>query len=93
MGKKKGNVDVDIVFEIMKKLCLKEEFDKVVLVSGDGDYYKMVKFLLEEERLAKILFPNKKYSSLYRNMPAQYRMNIWLPDIRMKMEYKKKGAS
>jgi hypothetical protein len=69
-------VDVDIVFEIMKKLCLKEEFDQVILVSGDGDYYKMVKFLLEETRLAKILFPNKKYSSLYRNMPAQYRMNI-----------------
>lgn len=93
MGKKKWNVDVDIVFEIMKKLYLKEEFDQIVLVSGDGDYYKMVKFLLEEERLEKILFPNKKYSSLYRNMPAQYRMNIWLPDIRMKIEYKKKGAS
>ena len=60
----------------MKKLYLKEEFNNVVLVSGDGDYYKMVKFLLEQNKLERILFPNKKYSSLYRNMPAQYRMNI-----------------
>jgi len=33
LGKKKGNVDVDIVFEIMKKIIEKEAFDKIVLVS------------------------------------------------------------
>ncbi len=89
MGKKKWNVDVDIVFDVMKKLYLKEEFDKVVLVSGDGDYYKMVKFLLEEERLAKILFPNKHHSSLYKVIRSQYGINLSLPDIRNKIEYKK----
>jgi len=31
--KKKGNVDVDIVFEIMKKIIEKDVFDKIVLVS------------------------------------------------------------
>ena len=35
---KKGNVDTDIVFTVMKKIAEKEKFDKVILVSGDGDY-------------------------------------------------------
>jgi uncharacterized LabA/DUF88 family protein len=33
-GLKKGNVDTDIVFEIMKSL-IEKDFNKVVLVSGD----------------------------------------------------------
>ena len=35
---KKGNVDTDIVFEAMKNLIDNKNFDKIVLVSGDGDY-------------------------------------------------------
>lgn len=71
---KKGNVDTDIVFSIMKKLYKHEDFEKVILVSGDGDYFKMVKFLVEENKLCKILMPAKdRASSLYRQIPAKYR--------------------
>ena len=35
---KKGNVDTDIVFMMMKSLLENEDFDKIILVSGDGDY-------------------------------------------------------
>jgi uncharacterized LabA/DUF88 family protein len=38
IGKKKGNVDSEIIFQIMKKLYKGEILDKIVLVSGDGDY-------------------------------------------------------
>src|SRR3989338_3599761 len=73
LGKKKGNVDTDIVFAIMKKLYQKEEFGRVVLVSGDGDYKMMVDFLLEENRFEKILFPDqKRASSLYKTIGAPY---------------------
>jgi uncharacterized LabA/DUF88 family protein len=65
-GKKKGNVDVDIVFEIMKRLLEEDDFGKIVLVTGDGDYIKTVKYLMEKKRFKKILFPNKQYSSLYK---------------------------
>ena len=93
IGKKKGNVDTDIVFDIMRRLYQKEDFNKIILVSGDGDYYKMVKFLIEEKKLSRLIFPNKRYSSLYRNLDASYRFNLSLSDIRSKLEYKKKGAS
>jgi uncharacterized LabA/DUF88 family protein len=73
LGKKKGNVDADIIFSVMKKLYEKEEFDKIILVSGDGDYKRMVDFLIEEKRFKKVLFPNKKFaSSLYKKLGSEY---------------------
>lgn len=76
-GKKKGNVDSDIIFNIMKKMYLKTEFDKIVLISGDGGYKIMVDFLINEGRFEKIMFPNKKYSSsLYKKISRRYFMHL-----------------
>ena len=47
LSHKKGNVDTDIVFLVMKKLVEKEDFDRVILVSGDGDYWRMVDYLIK----------------------------------------------
>mgnify|MGYP002079786203 CR=1 FL=1 len=91
-GTKKGNVDVDIVFEIMHRLLEEDDFNKIVLVTGDGDYIKIVKYLIEKERLAKILFPNKHFSSLYRKIQPKFGINLSLPDVRKKFEYQKKKA-
>ncbi|MEN9582444.1 MAG: hypothetical protein RL641_398, partial [Candidatus Parcubacteria bacterium] len=43
---KKGNVDTDIVFEIMKNLIDNQNFDKIVVVSNDGDYKKVIDYLI-----------------------------------------------
>jgi uncharacterized LabA/DUF88 family protein len=73
LGKKKGNVDADIVFSIMKKLYKQEGFEKIYLVSGDGDYKILVDFLIEEGRFGKMLFPNKRFaSSLYKKLGGEY---------------------
>jgi len=73
VGKKKGNVDSDIIFYVMKKLYKKEDFHRIVLVSGDGDYKMLVDFLIEEKRFEKILFPNMQFaSSLYKKLGSQY---------------------
>lgn len=73
IGTKKGNVDSDIIFSIMKRVYKDEEFDKIVLVSGDGDYKMVVDFLIEEKKFEKILFPNRHYSSsLYKKIGSEY---------------------
>ena len=73
MSKKKGNVDTDIVFDIMKRMYKKEPFDKIVLIAGDGDYKTLVDFLIEEDKFKKILFPNKQFaSSLYKSITRVY---------------------
>jgi len=87
LGKKKGNVDSDIIFSIMKKIYKKETFDKIVLVSGDGDYSMLVDFLIEENRFKKILFPNKKFaSSLYKKITRVYF--DYLVNIKHRIKFK-----
>jgi len=86
-GKKKWNVDVDIVFEVMKRIIEENDFDRIVLVSWDGDYIKLVKYLISRDLLEKILFPNKQYSSLYKPIKDHYGINLWLRDIRGKIEF------
>jgi len=85
--KKKWNVDVDIVFEVMKRIISEKDFDKIVLVSWDGDYIKLVNFLIQKELLEKILFPGRKYSSLYNAIKKTYWMNLWLKEIKQKIAY------
>jgi uncharacterized LabA/DUF88 family protein len=93
-AKKKGNVDTEIVFQIMKKLYKKELFDKIVLVSGDGDFKMMVDFLIEENRFEKVLFPNRKNrSSLYKSFSNKFFAYLDDKDIKNKINYtKEKGA-
>lgn len=92
LGTKKGNVDTDIVFHIMKKLYKKEPFDNIILVSGDGDYKQLVDFLIEEERFEKILFPNMKFaSSLYKKITRKYFDNLDKEDVRAKIGKRKGG--
>lgn len=89
-GKKKWNVDVDIVFEIMHRLLEEDDFNQIVLVTGDGDYIKTVNYLIEKKRLKKILFPNQSYSSLYKPIAYNLGVNLGLPDTRKKIEYEHK---
>ncbi len=88
-GKKKGNVDTDIVFEMMKNLIDNNEFEKMVLVSGDGDYKRLVDYLIKKDRFLKILFPNRQFaSSLYKKLGNKYFVNLDREDIKKKIEYK-----
>jgi len=92
LAKKKGNVDTDIVFEIMKSLIENPDFGKIILVSGDGDYKKLVDYLIKKNKFKKILFPNKKFaSSLYKKLGSEYF--DYLENIKVHIEYKKEKGS
>lgn len=88
---KKGNVDTDIVFDVMRDFHNgKFANAKVVLVSGDGDYIRMVQYLAEQDKLCHVLLPNrKKASSLYGLIDASYKDAIDEPDVRRKIEFVK----
>jgi uncharacterized LabA/DUF88 family protein len=69
-GKVKGNVDAELVLHAMIEF---PNYDKAVIVSGDGDFYCLVEYLINQNKLLKILIPNKaKYSSLYRHITTKY---------------------
>jgi uncharacterized LabA/DUF88 family protein len=58
----KGNIDADLVLWAMKEM---KNYDKAVIVSGDGDFFALVEYLAQNGRLMKILTPTGQYSSLF----------------------------
>jgi len=58
-GKPKGNCDADLV---LQAVCDTYEnmFDKAIIVSSDGDYASLIKFLKERGKLRTILSPHTK---------------------------------
>jgi uncharacterized LabA/DUF88 family protein len=90
-GTKKGNVDSDIVFGVMKKLVDSELLGKVYIISGDGDYKKLVDYLVKKEKFGKMLFPNKQFaSSLYKSLGSEFYDYLEKDDIKIKIAYKHK---
>ncbi|MDA3839696.1 MAG: NYN domain-containing protein [Patescibacteria group bacterium] len=83
----KGNVDAELVLHTMLEY---NNFDKAVIVSGDGDFHCLIEQLIKDEKLLKICIPNKKrYSALLRNF-SQYLSYVNLS--RNKLEYQKKAS-
>jgi len=59
----KGNVDTDLVLHVMKEY---KNYDKALIVSGDGDFYTLIEYLDQNNKLLKLLTPNWQYSSLLK---------------------------
>ena len=63
-GKVKGNVDAELVLHTMIEWG---NYDKAVIVTGDGDFYCLIEYLKMKSKLERLLIPNQnKYSSLLK---------------------------
>jgi uncharacterized LabA/DUF88 family protein len=60
----KGNVDAELVLYAAAKIY--NNYDKAIIVTGDGDFHCLVEYLLENSKLAYVLVPNKRFSKLLR---------------------------
>ncbi len=81
-GKPKGNVDAEL---IMHTILERPNYDKAVIVAGDGDYYCLIKQLKKENKLKKLVIPNRNnYSSLLREFATDM---AFITDLRHKLEY------
>ena len=58
-GKPKGNCDADLVLQAACD-AYEKNCDKFIIVSSDGDYASLVKFLLKRQELLVILSPHLK---------------------------------
>lgn len=81
----KGNVDADLVLWCMKEM---PNYGQAILVSGDGDFYALVEYLIGKKRLLKLLAPNAFYSGLYNKFETyvdrldQHRRELAYKDYR-----------
>jgi len=82
-GKAKGNCDAELVLHTMIEY---ENYNKALIVSGDGDFYCLVEHLLKMDKLLKLMIPNKKkYSSLFRKIMPHI---VFMNNLRGLLEYK-----
>lgn len=82
-GKPKGNVDAELVLHTMLEY---QNYDKAAIVSGDGDYYCLIKYLKKVGKLKSLVIPNRnRYSSLLKEFSAEM---AFVTDLRHKLEYK-----
>ena len=83
----KGNVDAELVLHTMIQY---KNYQRAVVVTGDGDFYCLVEYLEGKGKLLKILTPTKHYSSLLRRFNQKsYIVRIDL--LRESLEQKKTG--
>jgi len=59
----KGNVDTELVLHAMVNF---EKYDEAVIITGDGDFFCLVDYLVSKKKLGKLVVPNSKYSPLFK---------------------------
>ncbi len=65
-GRVKGNVDAELVLHTMIQIS---NFNKAIIVSGDGDFCCLVEYLLEQKKLEMPLVPDEtRYSALLKKL-------------------------
>lgn len=85
-GKIKGNVDAEIVLHAMLEY---RNYDKAVIVSGDGDFYCLVEYFISQNKLKIVLAPNQyNYSSLLDGLSSEENNILsFINQLKNKLEY------
>jgi uncharacterized LabA/DUF88 family protein len=88
-GKVKGNVDAELVLHAMIEY---QNYEKAVILSGDGDFYCLVEYLIKQNKLLKVVIPNKfRYSGLLKRLSSpEYNIFDFMNDLKKKLEYRGK---
>jgi len=83
-GKVKGNVDAELVLHAMIEY---DNYNKALIVTGDGDFYCLVDYLMKNNKLLHLMIPDRhKYSSLFRKLRSYL---VFMNNLKGKMVYKR----
>ena len=85
----KGNVDAELVLHTMIEY---PNYGKAVIVSGDGDFHCLIEYLDRENKLGRLLVPNKvSFSSLLWKF-RKYIDFVSVQKKKLELQGKKKGV-
>ena len=83
-GKAKGNVDAELVLQVMIEF---NNFHQAIIVSGDGDFHCLVKYLLRHDKFLRLLAPNFNYcSSLLKRLLVNNKDILFLNEVKDKIK-------
>lgn len=83
-GKIKGNCDAELVLQVVRD-TYENNFDKTIIVSSDGDYASLIKFLQEKNKLLAVLSPSNRCSILLKRTNARI---TYLDRVKSKIDMK-----
>ena len=84
-GNYKGNVDAELVLQAMIDL---KKYDGAVIVTSDGDFSCLVKYLNEVGKLKRLLAASRYGCSKYLRQAAGSKVD-YMDDLKNKLEYRK----
>ena len=88
-GTTKGNCDAELVLQAMIEF---PNYENAVIVTGDGDFYCLVKYLIEKSKFEALLIPNRfKFSALFKFLHVKPFLR-YMNDLEGKLSYKKEKA-
>ena len=86
-GTVKGNIDADLVLQVMIDY---NNYDKAVIVTGDGDFHGLVNYLYSQQKLETLMVPNRRLYSQLLTDAARERLTS-LNDQRKRLQYHKRS--
>ena len=88
-GNVKGNCDAELVLQAMIDF---KHYEKALVVSGDGDFHCLVKYLQEKKKLETVLVPSAKNCSALLKRIIKGDLTL-VSDLKKKVGYKKQPKS
>ena len=85
-GSVKGNVDVDLTLQVMIDY---QNYDKSIIITSDGDFYPLVKYLYENNKLYFVMSPYVKTCSILLKKAAKEKI-VFMDNLKKKLGYKMK---
>ncbi len=74
INKIKANIDVELTIYVSSIFF--NQYDKAVIISGDGDFKILYEYLLKRNKLLNIIIPNRKNSSRLLKMFEDYMIYL-----------------
>jgi uncharacterized LabA/DUF88 family protein len=83
-GTTKGNCDAELVLQAMIEF---NNYSKAIIISGDGDFQCLAKYLHEHDKLKVLLIPNQEKFSALLKFDIFKPYQRFVSDLRNKLEY------
>ena len=83
-GNVKGNIDADLVLQAMIDF---QNYNKAIIVTSDGDFYSLVKYLYKNSKLRFVMSPYVKTCSTLLKKEAKERI-VFMDNLQKKLEHK-----
>lgn len=84
----KGNVDADLVLQTMIDY---PNYDKAIIVSSDGDFYSLARYLYDNKKLLAVLSPTREKCSSLLRKSAKDKM-VYMDKLDNKLAKRKSTA-